>query len=77
MKFYASVLFTQMNTHTYIIILITHEINRRLDNGEEKISELEKIVKETIQNETEKENLWNNFKLPDWGPSKRGRAENI
>ena len=46
-----------MNTHTYIIILITHEINRRLDNGEEKISELEKIVKETIQNETERKSV--------------------
>lgn len=33
-----------------------HEINSQLDVAEEKVSELEDIIIETIQNKTQKEN---------------------
>lgn len=41
--------------HIYKIIFITHEINRRLNVAEKKISEPGKIVIETIQSKTGRE----------------------
>ena len=60
-----SPLYSNACAHTYITIFVTHKINERLDIAEEKISKSKKIVIGTIQNDTETENLWNNFKLPN------------